>query len=259
MAASDKQAILIVHGGWNTPQSYAKLTAALESSGFEVHISALPSVKDVRPPEGDLSSDTASIRDYAEQLVSGGRTIVALLHSYGGQVGSNALHGLGVEARSAQGLQGGILHLIYMTAYAVTEGTSMMDKAKEFGNMDFVPIAFDIAEDSSCLSNDPKTLLVSPGPEHDAEEVDEYLGTLKRWNAQCMYQAIQHAAWREIPVSFIYTTNDMTVPYTYQKSFVDTLVKEGREVRTFELATGHCPNFTATDGVVSAVKEILSG
>ncbi|KAI1203574.1 alpha/beta-hydrolase [Nemania serpens] len=259
MAASNKQAILIVHGGWHVPESYTKLTTALESSGFEVHIPALPSVKDVRPPEGDLSSDTATIRDYAECLVNGGRTIIALLHSYGGQVGSNALHGLGVQTRSAQGLQGGISHLIYMTANAGTEGTSMMDKVEEFGNIDLVPIAFDIAEDSSCLSRDPKTLIVSPGPEHDAEEVDKYLSTFTRWNARCMYQAIQHAAWREIPVSYIYTTNDMTVPYDYQKSFVETMVKEGREVQTFEVASGHCPNFTATDAVVDAIKKVLLG
>ncbi|GAP89481.1 putative alpha beta-hydrolase [Rosellinia necatrix] len=259
MATPPKQAILIVHGAWHVPESYAKLTTALESSGLEVHIPRLPSVGDVRPPKGDLSSDTKTIRDYAEHLVKEGRTVVALFHSYGGQVGSNALHGLGVEARSAEGLQGGISHLIYMTAYAVAEGTSMIDKVKEFDHMNLIPLAFDIADDSSCASRDPKTLIVSPAPEDDMAEVDTYISTFRRWNAQCMYQAIQHAAWREMPVSYIYTTNDMTVPFDYQKSFVETLKKEGREVQTFELVTGHCPNLTATDAVVDAVKKVISG
>ncbi|KAI0964769.1 alpha/beta-hydrolase [Xylaria arbuscula] len=259
MATITKPVILVVHGGWHVPKSYAKLTAALESSGFEVHIPALPSVKDVRPPEADLEGDTAVIRNYAEGLINEGRTVVALLHSYGGQVGSNALHGLGAATRSTQGLQGGISHLIYMTAYAVPEGTTMMDIVAEFGNMDLVPLAFDISEDNSCLSRDPKTLVVSPGPDEDMEEVEKYLGTFTRWNAKAMYQPIQHAAWREIPVSYIYTTNDMTVPITYQKNFVENLIKEGREVRTFEVASGHCPNFTATGGVVNAIKTVVSG
>ncbi|KAI1272359.1 alpha/beta-hydrolase [Xylaria sp. FL0933] len=259
MASADKPAILIIHGAWHVPRSYAKLTAALESSGFEVHVPPLPSSTDVCPPKADLYEDTDMVRKFAEKLIKDGRTIVALLHSYGGQVGSNALHGLGVEARSSRGLAGGVSHLVYMAGYAVTEGTSMMDKVKEFGHMDLMPLAFDISEDSSCVCRDPPTLLVSPGPEDDTEALDAYISTLKRWNAKCMHQPIQHAAWREIPVSYIHTTNDMTVPLTYQKSFVETIVREGREVQTFELESGHCPNLTATDGVVDAIKEVILG
>ncbi|KAI0144425.1 Alpha/beta hydrolase fold-1 [Xylariaceae sp. FL1272] len=259
MATSPKQTILIVHGGWLVPQSYAKLTAALEASNFEVHIPRLPSVKDVRPPEGDLSTDTEVIRKYAEDLLKDGRTIVALLHSYGGQVGSNALHDFGVKARAAKGLPGGVSHLIYMTAYAVLEGTSMMDKVKHFDNMNLVPLAFDIREDNSVLSRDPKLLLVSPEPGDDEKEVEEFIGTFQPWNAKCMYDIIQHAAWRSIPASFIYTTKDMTVPIHYQQHFVETLEKEGHSVQTFELQTGHCPNFTATEKVMDFVKEVVSG
>ncbi|KAI1809063.1 alpha/beta-hydrolase [Poronia punctata] len=258
MPSNVKHTILIVHGGWHVPESYTKLTTALESSGYEVHIPHLPSVKDVRPPTGDLYSDTDVIRSYAENLVQDGRHVVALMHSYGGQVGTNAMHGLGVETRATHGLQGGISHLIYMAAYALPEGTAMMEKVKEFGHMHLVPLAFDIAEeDFSCLSRDPKMLLVGPGP--DEEEMAKYLDTFTRWNGKCMYQPIRHAAWRDIPVSYIHSSNDMTVPMDYQKNFVQVLEKEGREVRTFDVASGHCPNFTATEGVVDAINKIVRG
>ncbi|KAJ2990995.1 hypothetical protein NUW58_g2690 [Xylaria curta] len=252
-ATQTRPTLVIVHGGWHVPKSYNKLVVALEAEGYEVHVPRLPSTNQVRPPNADLESDTSLVRGYVESLVRAGRNVVALMHSYGGQVGSNALYGLGAETRAAQGLEGGVCHLIYMTAYAVPEGTAMMDKVKEFGNMDLVPIAFDIAEDGSCLSRDPKAFLIGPGPD---EEFDEYLQTFVRWNGNCMYQASTHAAWREIPVSFIYTTEDMTIPFTYQKNFVGGLEKAGRKVQTFELHTGHCPNFTATEGVVNAVKVI---
>jgi pimeloyl-ACP methyl ester carboxylesterase len=183
---------------------------------------------------------------------------MAILHSYGGQVGSDALVGLGTASRAEQGLAGGVSHLVYLAGFAVPEGTAMMDKVKEFGHMDLVPLAFNFAEDDTCLNNDPKTLLVGPSA-LSAYEVDRYLALLVRWNGKGMYQPIKHAAWREIPVAYIHSTADMTVPLDYQKSFVEGMEKAGRPVQTFELATGHCPHLTATEGVVDAIKTIVEG
>ncbi|RYO92427.1 hypothetical protein DL764_008134 [Monosporascus ibericus] len=260
MATSAKPTIIIVHGGWHGPASYEKLTTALESAGYEVHVPHLPSMNQARPPNADLSTDTELVRGYVEALVRAGRTVVALLHSYGGQVGTNALRGLGLEARAAAGLAGGVSHLVYLSGYAVPEGTAMMDKVGEFGHMDLVPVAFDFAEDGSCVHRDPRLLLVGPRrPSDDDAEVEAYLKTLARWNGKCMYQATEHAAWRGIPVAYIYTTADMTVPLDYQKNFVEGLEKAGRKVQTFELAAGHCPNFTAPQGVVDAVNKVILG
>lgn len=114
----DKPAILVVSGGWHLSKSYSKLTAQLESSGYEVHVPTPPSMTGSRPPNKGLPDDTDQIRFVAEGLVNKGRDVVVLMHSYGGQIGTNALHGLGKEQRKAQ-QSGGILSLVYMTAYAV--------------------------------------------------------------------------------------------------------------------------------------------
>lgn len=222
-----------------------------------MHCPRLLSANEVRPPNAGLSDDTALVRGYVESLVRAGRHVVAIAHSYGGQVASNALYGLGTDARAAKGLNGGVSHLIYMTGYAVPEGVAMMDKVKEFGNMDLVPLAFDFADDGTAVSRDPKMLIVGPGPS-DAE-VEAYLKTWVRWHGNCMYQASEHAAWRDIPVAYIKTSVDMTVPVNYQQHFIDEMEKAGRKVQVFELATGHCPNLTATDGVVDAVNKAVSG
>ncbi|KUI62724.1 hypothetical protein VP1G_09841 [Cytospora mali] len=227
MTSNTKPTVLIVHGGWHVPESYEKLTAILESAGYELC----------------RKSDS-------------GRTYWVLAHSYGGQVASNALYGLGVEARSAKGLKGGVSHLIYMTGYAGPEGVAMMDKVKEFGNMDLVPLAFDFADDDTCVSRDPKNLIVGPG---DEAEVEAYLKTFVRWNGKCMYQPTEHAAWRKIPTAYIYTKADMTVPIHYQRQFVEDIEKAGRKVQTFEVETGHCPNFSAPQAVVDAVNKVVLG
>lgn len=91
MTTTTKPTRLIVHGGWHLPGSYDKLTSALRDAGFEVHIPRHLSMNQSRPPNADLASDSDLIRSYATSLVEAGRTIAVLMHSYGGQVGTNAL------------------------------------------------------------------------------------------------------------------------------------------------------------------------
>lgn len=133
MAPTKPATILIVHGAWHQPSSYDKLTAALRLAGYEVHIPKLTSVEGSSPPKGNLVTDTELIRSAAESLIEAGHTIVALLHSYGGQVGTNALYGLGSETRAKQGLTGGVSQLIYVCAFVLPEGWSTYAQAEAMG------------------------------------------------------------------------------------------------------------------------------
>ena len=101
-----------------------------------------------RPPKADLTTDTALIREYVENLIKAGQTVIAIIiimHSYGGQVGTNALYDLGVGSRAQKSMTGGVSHLIYMCSFALPEGGSMIAKVREFGNEDLLPQVFDIA------------------------------------------------------------------------------------------------------------------
>lgn len=252
-----KPTIVIVGGGWHTPNSYSKLTSSLKSAGYEVHIPIYPSMNGARPPNSDLYTDTALVRGDVESLIDAGRTVIAIMHSYGGHVGTNALAGLGVKGRAEKGLPGGVSHLVYMCASAFPEGESMISLVQEMGHEHLMPLAFDFAEDQSCVCRDPKMTLIGEGV--DDAEVETYLSTLVRWNGKCMYQEISQCAWRGIPVTYIYTTQDMTIPLDYQKSMVEMMRGEGQIVDTEELATGHCPNLTMPQGVVDAVDQIVKG
>ncbi|KAI1822085.1 Alpha/beta hydrolase fold-1 [Xylaria intraflava] len=257
MTTKPKPTLFIVHGGWHVPESYKKLTRALESQGYEVHLPRLPSVNGARPPNADLSTDTLLIRSYVESLVRTGRIVVVIMHSYGGLVGSNALHGLGLEARAKQSLAGGVSKLIYLTAYLVPEGVSAMDKNREFGSEHLVPVVMDIADDNTCLWRDPKGLMIGPWP--DEAEVEENANTFVRWNMNALNHRPENAAWREIPFTYTFTTLDMTLPLSYQQSMVELVQKSGYEPRIYELETGHCPHLTATERVVEIVNEVING
>ena len=252
-----KPTLVLIHGGWHTPSTYYKFTDALNAAGYEVHVPLLPSMNGARPPNTDLTTDTALVRGYVESLIDTGRTVVAILHSYGGQVGTNALYGLGIESRSKQNLSGGVARLIYICGFALTEGLCMNDKVKEFGHEHFMPIAFDFADDDSCVHRDPKTLLIGPGAEH--EELEEYVASLVRWNGRCVFQPVEKCAWREISVNYVYTMEDMTAPIEYQRSMVEGMRGEGREVEVVELATGHIPNLTMTKELVDVIYQAVIG
>ena len=185
--AATKPTLVLTHGGWHIPSTYSKLSSSLRSAGYEVHVPRLPSMNETRPPNAGLADDTVLVRGYVESLVDAGRTVIAIMQSYGGQVGTNALHGLGLKTRTqhAEGLSGGVAHLTYMCAFAMPEGGSMVGKVQEFGHEHLLPLAFDFADDDSCLNRDPKTLLVGPGI--DDAEAEMYVSSLVRWNGKSMY------------------------------------------------------------------------
>ena len=96
MMAAIKPTLVLIHGGWHIPKTYSKITSSLQSPGFEVHVPRLPSMNETRLPNTDLADDTALIRAYVESLVGADRHH-ALLR---GQVGTKALHGLGLNTRN---------------------------------------------------------------------------------------------------------------------------------------------------------------
>lgn len=132
------------------------------------------------------------------------------------------------------------------------------DKVVEMGHRDLVPIAFHFEEDMTVTCANPKAQLI--GEWDDDAEVEDYLASLSTWNGQCMYDPIHHTAWKEIPVSYIYTHRDGVLLFPdYQKSMVALLEEQGRPVRTFDLEdAGHCPHFTVPDAVVAILEKVAA-
>jgi len=249
--------IIIVHGGWHKPISYNKLTKSLEGHGFKVHIPALPTMSDQRPPTADLETDSAFIRDFVTKVSDAGIKTIVIMHSYGGQVGTNSLFGLGAKQRASEGKLGGVVELVYMTGFAMLEGTSMTGWVESQGHGDLLPLAFDFQDSGLVYSRDPKTLLVGTDllPE---DEMEAYIATFTTWASKSWSDPLTHCAWRDIPVTYIQTLNDMTILIDYQKKFCEQMRDAGTRVDEVALETGHCPNVTATDKVAEAVLAVAA-
>lgn len=129
------------------------------------------------------------------------------------------------------------------------------DQVRDAGHEELMPVAFKFAEDMTVLCADPKAQLIGEGPSE--EEVSSYLSTLELWNGQCMYDGIEHSAWRELPVSYISTHLDACVPLDYQKTMIAKLRATGKQVEVLDLpSSGHCPNLTAPHDIVAFVGKV---
>lgn len=96
--ASKKPIILFVHGAWHTLEHYRVFLAILQRKGYTVIAPDLPSrvVETVVDP---TKADIELIAGIARNLANEGQGIVAVAHSYGGVVATEAFSGLGIEAR----------------------------------------------------------------------------------------------------------------------------------------------------------------
>ncbi|KAF3759924.1 hypothetical protein M406DRAFT_343567 [Cryphonectria parasitica EP155] len=239
-----RSSLLVV--AFHTPTSYGKLTAALEACGYKVHVPRMPTTNGSRPPNANFIDDSQLVRNKVDSLVQAGHTVITIGHSYGAHVMSNALYGLGIEARSFRGLKGGVSSLLYMAVYLLPEGMSTFDEFEKFGNPESF-VGFDTAEDHTMTVRNPKGMFLSV--EDDKTEAESYVQTLCRWNGQAIFQASEHAAWREIPASYIRTTQDLSISTAEQLDMIQGAEKAGREVQVF----------TATQSVVDIVNKLVSG
>ena len=248
--------IVLIHGGFHQPANYEMFTSKFKALGLEVHAPRLPTMNGARPPNADLYTDADFINAYVKRLIQAGRNVVAIMHSYGGQVGTGALAGLSKAERAKKSLAGGIVHLVYMCGFALPEGRAMIDKVNEFGHGALMPLAFDFADDDTCVHRDPANILVGPGLSE--AETAHYVSLLGRWNGKGMYQKIKKAAWREVPVTYILTSQDMALPPDYQKSMLEKMKADGKPAEIVEVKTGHSPQATATDEVVDVISKVVA-
>ncbi|KAI0101717.1 Alpha/beta hydrolase fold-1 [Nemania sp. FL0031] len=263
--ATTKPVILIAGASCHTPSHYDKLAKLLREAGYEVQAPQLASSNGARPPNGDLGTDTELFRSLATKLADANRTIAVLSHSYGGMVATNALYGLSVGGRAADGLPGGVSHLIYAGgSYAVPKGTSIADKATEAGFGDKIRgFAWTFEEDDSAVMTWPDKMLA--GDEYTSahpDEVAEYVAALQRYNGKAIYDCVTNTpAWKDkgLKVVYVVGAQDATAPEPIQRSMIEAMRKEGAEFELVETQWTHCPNLTSekelADLLINAVSK----
>lgn len=130
-----KPTILLVGGAWHIAEYLKPLATALEAADYPTIILALPSVG-ANPAKVDFGDDVALVRSTASDLVSEGKSIVAVIHSFGGIVGTESLQGLGRASGEGTGV---VLGLVYIATMLPKKGDSFEAHLESVGDFAWKP------------------------------------------------------------------------------------------------------------------------
>ncbi|KAL2799419.1 alpha/beta-hydrolase [Aspergillus keveii] len=212
------------------------------------------------PPNATFTTDSDHIHSYIESLADSGRRIFVLMHSYGGQVGTNALDKLDIASRRERGLSGGVVHVVYMAALALQVGVSMYSLTERAGRAGNLLAAQEINEDGTSMYRNVGERMLGAGGDVAVDsgmseaEIKADVDALGTWNAQAMYGVLQRCAWRESSVSYVKALRDQVMPTSYQTKMIEGMCAAGRDIEVFELDAGHSMHVTMTSEVVEIVR-----
>lgn len=122
-------AVVIVPGAWHCPKHYQHLINQLAKVNYTAIGVTLPSVNS-SPPLASWDQDAQAVRQVIMENLDAGKDVIAVAHSFGGIAMSEAVKGLGKEARENRGFKGGVPRLVYMCAMALPKGQTHLGQTK---------------------------------------------------------------------------------------------------------------------------------
>lgn len=119
--------IFIVPGTWHPASAYEPFASKLRRAGYAAEIASLPTFNP-KVVDTDCATDTEALRRLLSNLVQAeGRDVVVFAHSYGGMPAGGAAYGLGKSSRARRSEKGGVIGLVYMSAFIIAEGISLSE------------------------------------------------------------------------------------------------------------------------------------
>ncbi|KAL9026717.1 MAG: hypothetical protein Q9196_004662 [Gyalolechia fulgens] len=98
---TSRPTIILVHGGWQGPETFSLIVPGLEKAGYSVFAVTLPSAS-VVPAVPNFSSDVAVIRNAVTSTLAIGKDVVLVMHSFGAVVGCEAMKEVKVDEASIE-------------------------------------------------------------------------------------------------------------------------------------------------------------
>ncbi|ROV91472.1 hypothetical protein VSDG_07159 [Cytospora chrysosperma] len=231
MSLPTKPTVVLLQGTFQLPEVYHKLAGLIESRGFPVVQPSFPSLMDQDDPDftkRTLADDAEAVEAVIKKLVAGeGRTVLALMHSYGG---------LGPQGARPPG---GVARLLYCTAFVLPRGQSVATAVGDSADHDHWDGRFKMRVPLTTMYND----LPADEAAYWAERVIAQSGAVKE-------TAVERCAYTYLPSTYVVCMGDKAVPPQVQEMFARLA---GSEVRRIE--SGHSPMLSRPDEVATLVEE----
>ena len=135
-----KPAVLLVGGAWHTADYLGPLSKVFQGEGYPTVTLGLPSVGS-SPAAKDFSADVNAVRDRAKRLIAEHEELIVVLHSFGGIVGTEALHGLGKASSADAGGEGGgrVIAIVYIASMVPKAGDCFDTHLEAVGDTTWAP------------------------------------------------------------------------------------------------------------------------
>ncbi|KAL9034181.1 MAG: hypothetical protein Q9214_007161 [Letrouitia sp. 1 TL-2023] len=242
MADNSKPVCVIVPGAWHPESAYADLINHFNDNGYPVVTARLPSFNTDSPSVSTCAADSDAVAQVLLSLIEEGKDIFVLNHSYGGIPGGGAAHGLSKVALQKQGKKGGVIGLVYMSAFVVPEGLSLV----EYLGGQHPPY---LQKNQACGARDTLFNDIDPAKATELES------SLLHHAILAFESPAPAPAWAEPEFSsnvvFVKCTQDMALPVFVQDMFIQ---RSGVHWAVKELESSHSPFISHPKEIVGVIE-----
>ncbi|KAI9728847.1 MAG: hypothetical protein M1834_007234 [Cirrosporium novae-zelandiae] len=220
-----KPTLVMIHGAWHNRQCFETTSTKLQSLGYETITPDLPS---------------SSVTDE-------GKDVGVILHSYSGVPGCEALHGLAKAQRDKEGYYGGVIFLLFMTAWVVEEGKSI----SQYGKAKNRP---PVVSSYSGIPGSPIDSVSTFYNDLSPSEADMWASRLKHQNLLVFRAPLTYPAYQDIPSTFLLCENDQAITKSEQEECRKIL---GDSARIEMCTAGHFPFISQSDRAVEVIRRAV--
>jgi hypothetical protein len=124
---ASKPDFILVPGAWHSPEAFKPTSSLLEKAGYTLHGVPLASFG-ASPPLQNFDPDVQVIHDTVNKVLSSGKDVVIVYHSYGSVPGSEALaeYMKDLATGNKKDGWGKIQRLVFCCSFVLPEGGSLM-------------------------------------------------------------------------------------------------------------------------------------
>ncbi|KAL8732135.1 MAG: hypothetical protein Q9181_004050 [Wetmoreana brouardii] len=233
--ADDKPVVVVVPAAWHSPIHYTQFTDQLNRAGFETASLRLPSCDSSHPQRQSVTVDAVFIREkLLMPSINAARRVVLVVHSYAGGPGAMAAKGLSIAERRAAGKHGGVIGLIFISAFVAKEGQSLLSGS----GGKFAPWVIEHSDGQLGVRN-AKEVFYNGVPDALADFAVRHLKLQARASAETLCGP---PAWADAAYNgrraFVLCTLDNAIPLAAQEAMIQ---QSGVQWDLVSFKTGHAP------------------
>jgi len=222
--------VVLVHGAWHGAWCWRKVVPALDDARVANVSIENPSVADA---PASLSDDIDRVRLALDAI---DRPVVLVGHSYGGAVVTGA------------GTHDTVRHVVYLSAFALDEGESVMQNDLKGG--EGTKLGDALAFDGDLIRFDPQRAIEFFYHDCTSADAQSAVDELKPMSAAAMAEPLGAVAWRAKPSTYVVCTDDRALPVRLQRS------NAARVDDVREMPTSHSPFISRPDLVSELLIEL---